>query len=330
MNAYARMARIVPRTQTHTPVIGPLAAALTVALVATWVHGTPIPSVSAHEQSGPRTVEKSVKGGERVIGAGSAVDLKPRPLGMPKEQTPAAGRAAEGSGSAGAVLWSNPIVRTTGSLAIVLGLILLLAAVAKRASQKNGGLAQALGGGSRPAGIIEVLGRYPIARGQTLILLKVDRRVLLLGQTAGKLRGASGALATLCEIEDAESVASILGKVAEHEGESHGARFQSLLHAFDRSHTGPEDEALDLSALRKVAQSAEGVRAELWDDQAVVHKFPVIQPVTETVRPAAREMEASAATGTYAPTPTAVMGGGSDSYSAIRQRLSALKGEAHR
>ena len=54
-------------------------------------------------------------------------------------------------------------------VALVLGLIFGLAVVAKKVSGKGGGLMGAMGpGGKAPAGLLEVLGRYPLARGQTL------------------------------------------------------------------------------------------------------------------------------------------------------------------
>jgi flagellar biogenesis protein FliO len=277
-------------------------------------------------------------------------DLHPRPLGVPREQGfghagtkaggAAGGKPPASTAAAAATLWDNPLVRTGGSLCIVLAVIFGLAALAKKLSAKNGGLAAALGGRRGPAGIIEVLGRYPLARGQTLILLKVDQRVLLVAQTAGRLRGGAGTLSTLCELTGPEEVASILLKVQEAEGDSTHARFRSLMDRFEKGDAGGGDDGVVEVGLRTRTAGEGGDAAELWDDRpAVVHRFPVVQPTA--VRPAHAPhagaeapvgvppahahaaYAAGASTGHLAQT-------GTDSYSSIRERLHALRGEAHR
>ncbi|MBY0310906.1 MAG: flagellar biosynthetic protein FliO, partial [Phycisphaerales bacterium] len=263
----------------------------------------------------------------------SPVDLKPRPLGQPRTNA-VADRAAEGSGSAATALWNNTFVRTAMSLAIVLSLVLALATVAKKLAKKNGHLAAALGAsGPRPAGLLEVLGRYPIARGQTLILLKLDRRVLLIGQTASKLRGGPGSLATLCEITDMESVADILARSQDAEHASISARFQSLLHRFDHTHA-PAAEATESELEgRRGVRSNDGDMLELLDERAVVHRFPDLPPV-EAAAPAARHAVPFAASGTYGPVRSpnqlAQESVPVESFGSIRERLHALRGEAHR
>lgn len=119
-------------------------------------------------------------------------------------------------------------------LALVLGLIVALAAGARAIMRSKGGLIGSLGAGGRaPSGVLEVLGRYPVARGSTLVLLKLDRRVLLVAQTrAGKIGGT--AFTTLSEITDPEDVASVLLKTRDDTNESMSKRFTSLLGAFER------------------------------------------------------------------------------------------------
>ena len=104
--------------------------------------------------------------------------------------------------------------RTIGSLALIIGLIVALRSVMTRF---GGPLARA----RAPSGIIEVLGRFPLSRGQTLLLIKVDRRVLLLSQ-------AGGSLTTLSEITDAEQVASLLQRLRHERGDSFTRRFEEL------------------------------------------------------------------------------------------------------
>lgn len=119
-------------------------------------------------------------------------------------------------------------LQTIAALGGVVTLILVAGVVVKRVARRGGGLLGALGpGGRAPSGLMEVLGRYPVGRGATLVLLKMDRRILLLCQGGGKL-GGSG-MTTLSEITDPEEVASILLKTRDEEGDSMARRFQSVL-----------------------------------------------------------------------------------------------------
>ena len=89
----------------------------------------------------------------------------------------------------------NPVpveewARIGGALVVVLAAIFLLRFVMRR-------LAGPLAGHGRPSGVVEVLARYPLARGQSVVLMRVARRVLILHQS-------SGSLSTLSEEPEAE------------------------------------------------------------------------------------------------------------------------------
>lgn len=189
--------------------------------------------------------------------------------------------------------------KTTVSLASVLGLAVAGAAALRVISRRNGGLRSSLGaGGKSPAGIMEVLGRYPVGRGATLVLLKLDRRILLLSQTAlGKL-GLGSSFTPLCEITDPDEVASILVKTRDADGESMSERFRSMLGAFDR--TMPADEP---PTGRRIQSGPGGDRAEIWDESRTDI------PVVDLTRRA--EGSTVAATGTAATT--------------LRRRLAAIR-----
>lgn len=121
------------------------------------------------------------------------------------------------------------LVQSTLALGGVVAVIVVLGLVVRRFSKGRGGLLGDLGpGGRAPAGVLEVLGRYPIGRGSTLVLLKLDRRVLLTCQSHGRKQSGPG-MTTLCELSDPDEVASLLVKAREEEGESMARRFQSLL-----------------------------------------------------------------------------------------------------
>ncbi len=215
-----------------------------------------------------------------------AVDTESRPLpGAPQGNagnTPASGpdsRAAAGAGGE----WAD-LAGVALPLALVVGLVLLCAAVLKRAAGSRGGLVSALAGGPAPAGLVQVLGRYPVARGQALVLLKVDRRVLLLSHTVGGGRAGSGGFATLAQFTDAEDVASILARADEADDAARGAgrtanaRFHAALRVFessaatDRDQGPAADVAADVAAGRRVVRG-EAVRAaadcvSVWDERA--------------------------------------------------------------
>ncbi len=139
----------------------------------------------------------------------------------------APGKAADGSKS----LVGSTFLPLLGVLALVIGGGAGLRVLARR----HGGLRATLGAGGRaPAGILEILGRYPVGRGVTLILLKLDSRVLLLSQSAGGRFGAGANFSTLAEIKDPEEVAAILTKSRDAEGDSLAEKFKSMLSRFDR------------------------------------------------------------------------------------------------
>jgi hypothetical protein len=152
--------------------------------------------------------------------------FKPTPAGAQQKPSP---RPAETTGL-------GAVTATAIPLAVVIAVILLAAVVFKRAVKSGGSLAAAIGAGGRaPAGLLEVLGRYPVASGQTLVLLKLDQRVLLLSQTQ-RSRGHAGGFTTLSEITDPCEVASILTKVSETEGTGPASKFNALLADADGRH----------------------------------------------------------------------------------------------
>ncbi len=121
------------------------------------------------------------------------------------------------------------MLQTVLTLGVVIGAILLIGAGVRKIARAKGGLLAELGaGGKAPAGVLEVLGRYPISRSSMLVLLKLDRRILLTCQTQGR-RGAATGMSMLCEITDPEEVASILLKTREEEGDSLAKKFEAML-----------------------------------------------------------------------------------------------------
>ena len=155
------------------------------------------------------------------------------PLGVPRpaRELQPLGTAGE-TGSASGPGWLRVAAALAGTIVLAVG----TAAAFKRFS--GGGTA--LTSPTRaPSGVIEVLGRYPLAPRQNLLLIKLDRRVLLLSQAVGG-RGHSAALTTLTEIVDPEEVASILLKTRDDEGDSIAAKFRE---AMDQQHAAHDQYA---------------------------------------------------------------------------------------
>ena len=111
---------------------------------------------------------------------------------------------------------------TTGELLRVglplLGVVTLMIVIGSVVRRVGGPLAR----GGRPSGVLEVLGRYPIARGQQLVLLRLVSRVVLLHQSR------SG-LSTLSEVTDADEVAALLARVEAATRSGQPGRFRGLL-----------------------------------------------------------------------------------------------------
>ncbi len=119
-----------------------------------------------------------------------------RPLGKPRRATDTPGdqnRATVGDPQ------RSELVRVSMALGVVVGIMVVL----RLAVRRFGG---PLTGGGRPSGVLEVLGRYPVARGQHLVLLKLVGRIVLLHQTRH-------GMAALSEITDPDEVAALLARV---------------------------------------------------------------------------------------------------------------------
>lgn len=151
--------------------------------------------------------------------------------------------------------------QVAGALGFVIALILVVFKAIRQGARAKGGLIAAAGpGGRAPSGVLAVLGRYPLARGQTLLLLKLDRRVLLVAQTAGSRAGP--ALATLTEINDPEEVASIAAKCEEQS--RGGVRFKAELQRYEDEHAAGEAGFVDAGPAEGTAVRSMRDRLAAW------------------------------------------------------------------
>jgi len=169
---------------------------------------------------------------ENVDSPAGGMSSESKPLGLPRVREE--DQAIGGDEVATPMVLGKDFARTVAALGGVLLLIFALAHVYKRLARSRGGLSGQIGaGGKAPSGLVEVLGRYPISSGMTLVVLRFDRKVLLLshaGSGRGKRGGVGvGVMQTLCEVSGAEDVASILGKVRDDSGDSIAASFERAL-----------------------------------------------------------------------------------------------------
>lgn len=130
-------------------------------------------------------------------------------------------QAATATTSTSSILGSE-FGRVVAALAVIIGLILLVRVFTKRA----GGF---MPGGDRPSGVVEILARFPVARGQQLILLKLARRIMLLHQTGS-------AMTALSEMTDPDEVASLLARLEAGSSGRSAERFQRVLQSFESEH----------------------------------------------------------------------------------------------
>ena len=128
------------------------------------------------------------------------------------------------------------VTRTLGALAGVIGLIVLLA-WGYRAM--TGGKLALLNKTRRP-GLIELVSKMSLSPRQTLCLVRVGPRLVLIGQSAERLR-------TLDVIDDADLVARLIGEVARERTGSSQADFNDCLEREARGYQ-PEDARVNQGA----------------------------------------------------------------------------------
>lgn len=146
-----------------------------------------------------------------IAGAAGAVPTQDRPLFAPgTSPAPKAVAVLEGAASSVTPEDKNATLASGAAsqsfmdevlpTAAALGGTLLVIVLARSAVKRFGGN---LGVGKRPSGVVEILARYPVARGQQVILLKVGRRVIVAHQNGQ-------AMQALSEFSTPEDVADIM------------------------------------------------------------------------------------------------------------------------
>ncbi|MBG80495.1 MAG: hypothetical protein CMJ39_07295 [Phycisphaerae bacterium] len=163
-----------------------------------------------------------------------------------QEQQPLGGVGVsdDGSGEASSDSGYLPnlmeFARVGGALVGVIGLLFGLRIVMR----KMGGLPS----GRRPGGVIHVHARYPIARGQQVLLIQVGQRIIVAHQGGGTMR-------TLSEITDPSEVARIRGNL--EAGETRGVDTpDTTSFETELKHAAATKEVVDLTRAGRAAASA--------------------------------------------------------------------------
>lgn len=176
-------------------------------------------------------------------------------MGATKPAAPGKGEPAKAPASL-----ASSTLQVSLALSGVVGMIVVAGVAIRKVARRGGGFFAAIGpGGRSPSGVLEVLGRFPLGRGGTLVLLKLDRRVLLVSMGVGRF---SGGMNTLCEITDPDEVASLLLRTRDEAGESIAKQFAGLLQREDE-HAGKALKAAAPGAGRPVARPARPARPSL-------------------------------------------------------------------
>ncbi|MEY4119308.1 MAG: hypothetical protein RLZZ116_2636 [Planctomycetota bacterium] len=148
------------------------------------------------------------------------------PSATAREEGSAQGGRESGSLASGGV--TRSLTQELLPTGLALGATLLVIVLARSAIKRFGGK---LPGARRPQGVVEVLARYPIARGQQVVLLKVGRRVIVTHQ------GAQG-MQALSEFSAEADVADLIARCEAGERAKSPFSFDALLRQSDKSFDG--------------------------------------------------------------------------------------------
>lgn len=142
-------------------------------------------------------------------------------------------------------------VRVAGSLVAVLGLIVLMYWGTRRMLPQS-----ALG---RSSGAVHVLAKTHLSPKQKILLIQVGRRVLVVAD------GGSGQLNTLCEIDDPDEAAALIGQIHGEKLESSGHSFASLFSAArERLHHAAEPaDAHELDDVESARRQLDGLMQQV-------------------------------------------------------------------
>jgi hypothetical protein len=287
-------------------------------------------SIKAESAKKPLAQARSTAAEAMPLGQGSA----------PKIAAPA-GAKDDKKSTATSGIESLGISRTVIALAGVVGLAFVVSAAVKVAARKRGGVALAMGpAGRAPSGVVMVLARYPVQRGQILVLLKVGPRVLLTCQSKPS-RFTAASMTTLAEFTDPDQVAELVRLTSLHGGEAaaaHAGGFDAILRQVGlakpeaaekvagRRHVVEEPMRMQPRQEQRIMTAESGDRAEISRRADLLNR----RSPTGFGSVPSSSTQAPAATQAVRPEPrrhsTANGGGHVDGAEQLRRRLANLRG----
>ncbi len=185
------------------------------------IASTEASSVSASSESVVEGSETQAPSAEVTPAAVEAASSRWSSLPLPGgEADVAAAAPAGGVDGSGA----RDVLQVGGGLAGVLFLIWILRMLVRKSARTGAGRGL-LARVRAPEGVASILARYPVARGEHVVLLEVGRRILVVHQ-------ASGSMTTLSEVTDRDEVADIRARV---NGEEREKVEESFAPAFEAS-----------------------------------------------------------------------------------------------
>ena len=157
--------------------------------------------------------------------------------------------------------------RVGAALAIVIALILLLRWGGKKLFQQ--------GGMSRSTRAIQVLARAPLAPRQHIVMVRVGRRVIVVGECGSQMN-------PLCEITDGDEIAALLGQLQDEKVNLPAKAFSSLFQRArgamgGNSDDGDEEESAsvaDMGATTSPEVEAETEPAAATENRPTSRRFP--------------------------------------------------------
>ena len=181
----------------------------------------PAPSTATTgESTGDSTGESTVPSTTEVSGAVQATSRwSALPLPGAEKDTTSVAQMGEVNGNG-----AQDVMQVGGGLAGVLLLIWVLRTLIRK-SAGSGAARGLLARVRAPEGVASIMARYPVARGEHVVLLEVGRRILVVHQ-------ASGSMTTLSELTDRDEVADIRARIT---GEERVKTEESFTPSFEAS-----------------------------------------------------------------------------------------------
>lgn len=156
-------------------------------------------------------------------------------------------RPASGTAAAVPSTPSMDYVRVVGALGLVIALIVLLKWMGRMFFPSVAGR-----GSSRA---VEVLSRSPLTPKQQVMLIRVGSKLIVVGDSGTQMN-------TLCEISDADEVASLIGQLRD-EKSSAASAFRPLFGRFRKGFDSPGDDQQAESLVEEQPLSIDTAESEL-------------------------------------------------------------------